>query len=187
MNWKKKWKNKWETQPGLMLITIVIWSIFIGLSIKAGALLFTFTYSFLKPTVAQDLFEGLDLYGLMSQDIWHYIAVVSFMMVIVGQKAYMFFLMIRVFLKIDLIHPFSLEVSKLISKISHIAIEIGVTIIFASAYFKWLAKRGFDIPSVGTSYVTGAFEFLLMGALIYAIAQVFKRGVEIQSENELTV
>ena len=74
----------------------------------------------------------------------------------------------------------------MISKISHIAIEIGVTIIFASAYFKWLAKRGYEIPPLG-EYLGGAFEYLLMGALIYAIAQVFKRGVEIQSENELTV
>jgi hypothetical protein len=186
MNWKEEWKNKWETQPGLMLITIVIWSIFIGLCIKAGALLYTFAYSLFKPSVAHDLYEGLNLYSLLGQHFWYYIGVMSFLLIITGQKAYMFYLMILVFLKINLVHPFSKEVSDKISEISHVALQIGVTIILASAYFKWLAKRGFDIPPLG-GYIGGAFEYLLMGAIIYAIAQVFKRGVEIQSENELTV
>ncbi|PRY85452.1 DUF2975 domain-containing protein [Mongoliibacter ruber] len=186
MNWKKEWKNKWETQPGLMLITVVIWSIFIGLCIKAGALLFTFTYSLFKPTVAQDLFEGLNLYGLLNQHLWNYVGVMSFVLAIIGLKAHIFYLMIRVFLKINMVHPFSMEVSRLIAEVSHATIKVGVTMIIAAAYFKWLAKRGFDIPAMG-EFSGGALEYLLMGAIIFAIAQVFKRGVEIQSENELTI
>jgi hypothetical protein len=186
MKWEKEWKEKWVTQPGLMLITIVIWSIFIGLCIKAGALLFTFVYSLFKPIVAQDLFEGLNLYGLLNQHFWNYVGVMTFLLIITGQKAYMFYLMILVFLKINLVHPFSKEVSKKISEISFVAFQIGLTIIIASVYFKWLEKRSFDIPALG-GYIGGAFEYLLMAALIYAIAQIFKRGVEIQSENELTV
>lgn len=186
MTWKENWKKKWENQPGLMLITIVIWSIFIGLCIKAGALLFTFTYSLFNPEVAKNLYEGLNLYGLLDQHFWNYIGVMSFILVIAGQKAFMFYLMIRVFLTIDMVHPFSAEVSKLITEIAQIAIQIGIVIILASAYFSWLVKRGFDLPALG-GYVGGAFEYLLMGALIYAIAQVFKRGVAIQSENELTI
>lgn len=186
MKWEKEWKEKWVTQPGLMLITIVIWSIFIGLCIKAGALLFTFVYSIFKPIVAQDLYEGLNLYGLLNQHFWNYVGVMTFLLIITGQKAYMFYLMILVFLKINLVHPFSKEISKKISEISYVAFQIGLTIIIASAYFKWLVKRSFDVPALG-GFVGGAFEYLLMAALIYAIAQVFKRGVEIQSENELTV
>lgn len=186
MNWKEEWKYKWINQPGLMLITIVIWSIFIGLCIKAGALLFTFTYSLFNPAVAQDLFEGLNLYGLFNQHFWNYVGVMSFVLAIVGLKAYIFYLMIRVFLKINMVHPFSIEVSRLIADVSHATIQVGVTIIIATGYFKWLGKRGFDIPSMG-EYTGGAFEYLLMGVIIFAIAQVFKRGVEIQSENELTI
>lgn len=186
MNLQQQWKEKWVTQPGLMLITIVIWSIFIGLCIKAGALLFTFAYSLFNPIVAQDLYEGLNLYELLNKHFWTYIGVMSFIVIIAGQKAHMFYLMILVFLKINLVHPFSKEVSKKISEISYMAFQIGLTIIVAAAYFKWLQKRSFDIPSLD-GYIGGAFEYLLMASLIYAIAQVFKRGVEIQSENELTV
>jgi hypothetical protein len=186
MKLTEQWKEKWESQPGLMLITVVIWSIFIGLCIKAGALLFTSTYSLFKPIVAQDLFEGLNLYGLMNEEIWYYIGLVSLLIGIACLKAYMFYLMIRIFLTINLNHPFSKKVSDLISEIASVAIQTGILILITTASLKWLIKRGFDIPSMG-AYTGGAFEYLLLGALIYAIAKVFKRGVEIQSENELTV
>ena len=71
------WKEKWAKQPTLMLITVIIWSIFIGLCIQAGTLLFTFVYSFFKPTVALDLYEGLNLYPLFLQEVWYYGGIVT--------------------------------------------------------------------------------------------------------------
>ena len=133
---KTQWKEKWLNQPALMLITIVIWSIFIGLCIQAGALLFTFIYSLFKPIVSQNLFEGLNLSALRDQSFWYYVGVISMVLFIAGQKAFLFYLMIRVFLKINLVHPFSREVSKLISSISYLAFQIGVAILLSSASFK---------------------------------------------------
>ncbi len=185
-NFKSQWKEKWLNQTALMLITIVIWSIFIGLCIQAGALLFTFIYSLFKPIVAQNLFEGLNLSALHEQNLWYYAGVISLVLFIAGQKAYLFYLMIRVFLKINLVHPFSKEVSKLISTISYVAFKIGLSILLTSAFFNWLAKIGYDLDKV-TGMVSGGFEFLLMSALLIAIGMVYKRGVELQSENELTI
>jgi uncharacterized protein YhhL (DUF1145 family) len=183
---KSQWKEKWVNQPSLMLITVVIWSIFIGLCIQAGALLFTFIYSFFNPVVAENLYEGLNLSALREQNIWYYGGILSIVLFIAGQKAYLFFLMIRIFLKINLVHPFSREVSKLISAISYAAFQIGVAIILASGVFKGMGKRGYDLDGV-PQLVGNGFEFLLMAALLIAIGMVFKRGVEIQDENELTV
>lgn len=183
---KSQWKEKWVNQPSLMLITVVIWSIFIGLCIKAGALLFTFVYSLFNPVVSQNLYEGLNLSALREQNIWYYGGVLSIVLFIAGQKAYLFFLMIRIFLKINLIQPFSREVSKLISSISYVALEIGAGIIIASGIFKWMQVRGYELDRV-PQILGGGFEFLLMAALLIAIGMVFKRGVEIQEENELTV
>lgn len=183
---KSQWKEKWVNQPSLMLITVVIWSIFIGLCIQAGALLFTFVYSLFNPVVSQNLYEGLNLSALREQNIWYYGGVLSIVLFIAGQKAYLFFLMIRIFLKINLIQPFSREVSKLISSISYVALEIGAGIIIASGIFKWMQVRGYELDRV-PQILGGGFEFLLMAALLIAIGMVFKRGVEIQEENELTV
>ncbi len=184
---QSQWKEKWVNQPSLMLITVVIWSIFIGFCIQAGALLFTFVYSFFRPVVAENLYEGLNLSALLKANPWYYGAVASILIFIMSQKAYLFYLMIRVFLKINLVHPFSREISKLITSISYVAFQIGIsTIILASGVFKWLGKRGFELDQV-PQLVGNGFEFLLMAALLIAIGIVFKRGVEIQDENELTV
>lgn len=180
------WKEKWAKQPTLMLITVIIWSIFIGLCIQAGTLLFTFAYSFSKPTVAQDLYEGLNLYPLYLKDVWFYGGIVTLILCVAILKAQLFYTMIRIFLKIDLIHPFSKEIAKLISTLSYIAFEIGIFLAMASGCADWLIKRSFELEGL-QSYLSGAFEYFLLSALIFAIAQVFKRGVEIQAENELTV
>lgn len=186
MNFKEKWGKKWETQPVLMLLTIIIWSIFIGLCIKGGTLLFTSVYSIFSPSVAKDLYKGLDLSVIREWHKGYYIVAVSLLIGILASKAYIFFLVIRVFLKIDLVHPFSKEVSILISKIGKVTVQVGVLIIIAMAYFRWLSSNTSHWPATG-GFLSGSFEFLIMGAVIYAIAMVFKRGVEIQSENELTV
>ena len=180
------WKEKWTQQPTLMLITVIIWSIFIGFCIQAGSLLFTLAYSFVKPTVAQDLYEGLNLYSLRTQNTWFYGGLVTLILSIAILKAQLFYTMIRIFLKIDLVHPFSKEIAKQISRLSYIAFEIGIFIFFTNSSTSWLIKRGFEVDGV-QSYLSGAFEYFLLSALIFAIAQVFKRGVEIQAENELTV
>jgi hypothetical protein len=160
-----------------MLITVIIWSIFIGLCIQAGALLFTFTYSLFKPTVAQDLHEGLNLYSLLTQNSWFYGGLVTLILSIAILKAQLFYTMIRIFSK---------EIASRISRLSNISFEIGVFLLITNSFTGWLAKREFEVEGV-QSYLSGAFEYFLLSALIFAIAQVFKRGVEIQAENELTV
>ncbi|WP_291403295.1 DUF2975 domain-containing protein [Daejeonella sp.] len=180
------WKEKWTQQPTLMLITIIIWSIFIGLCIEAGALLFTFFYSFVKPGVALDLYEGINLYSLLTQNSWFYVGLVALILSISILKAQLFYTMIRIFFKIDLIHPFSKEIAKLISTLSYITLEIGLFLLITKSFVSWLLKRGFA-PEGVQSYLSGAFEYFLLSALIFAIAQVFRRGVEIQKENDLTV
>ncbi|SEJ34854.1 Protein of unknown function [Cyclobacterium xiamenense] len=186
MNWKETWKNKWETQPVLMLLTIIIWSIFIGLCIKGGTLLFTSIYSIFNPEVAQNLYQGLNLSVAREWHLGYYLGAVSLLLGILIAKAYIFFLVIRVFLTIDLVHPFSKEVSVLISRIGKVTVEVGVLIIIASGYFHWLSSRTMHSPAL-SGFLGGAFEYLIMGAVIYAIALVFKRGVEIQTDNDLTV
>lgn len=176
----------WKTQPKFLTITIVIWIIFIGFCIKAGVLMFTFTYSLFKPVVSQNLYEGLNLNTLQNNHFWYYVATLSLIILVAFLKAYIFYLMIKVFLKINLVHPFSNEITKLISKIGAVSIQTGVTIIIATSYIEWVGKRFEQYIPVG-GFLGSFMEYIFMGAIIYAIAQVFKRGVEIQSENELTI
>jgi hypothetical protein len=49
-----------------------------------------------------------------------------------------------------------------------------------------LAQKGFELNNL-TSFMTDGKDFIFMAAVVYIIAVIFKRGVELQTENDLTV
>ena len=103
-----------------------------------------------------------------------------------GLKALIFHWLVKIFLKLNLINPFSREISRLISKIGYVALGVGLLTVIAEAFAKGLIEKGLNLPGISQN-VEGGGEFLMFAGVIFIIAQVFKRGIEIQSENELTV
>ena len=49
-----------------------------------------------------------------------------------------------------------------------------------------MQHHGFDIDKLN-GFWADSQAFILMSAVIYVIATIFKKGVEIQNENDLTV
>jgi preprotein translocase subunit SecF len=49
-----------------------------------------------------------------------------------------------------------------------------------------ISEKGFDVNQLN-KYWTDASAFIFMAAIIVIIDTIFKRGIELQSENELTV
>ena len=175
------------TKQILLSMHIIIWIVFVGTCIKTGALIYSFFVSLFINTVgAKDLHLGLNLSELYNYNTSHYISVVTYLIFISGLKAYICYLLIKIFLKLDLVKPFSKYVSSLISKISYVAIGIGALALIASRYSQWLINRGILMPDL-KDYAGSAAEFLFFGAIIFIISLFFKRGIEIQTENELTV
>ncbi|WP_194774563.1 DUF2975 domain-containing protein [Pararhodonellum marinum] len=176
-----------NNKVGWQIMHVISWIIFIGLCIKTGSILISFLVSlFVNPAGGSDLFLGLDLSALHNYHLWYYVCLVSILVYVTGRKAYIFYLVTRFFSKINLTHPFSQEVYRLISSISYVAFEIGIFLIISNAFVRWLSKRGVIFSDMH-DYLGSVGEFLLLGGVIFVIAQVFKRGIAIQSENELTV
>lgn len=176
-----------KPKPWLTVLHVICWVIFIGLCIKTGAIIYSALVSVaFNKIAARDLYMGLDLSNLLSFSKQHYIRLLSFIVFLGVLKAYIFYLGIRIFLKINLQHPFSKEVSTLISGISYCSLSIGIITILTGSYKGWLSKRGVDFPDM-QDFIGGGVEFLMLGGMIFMIAEIFKRGIEIQSENELTV
>ena len=178
---------KTKTKQILATMNFMAWIIFIGLCIKTGAILYSFFVSLvINPVGAKNLYLGLNLSDLYNFNIWHYAAIVSLIIFLSGLKAYIFYLVTKIFLKINFVHPFSTDVSLLISRISYVALGIGILTLAANGYAEWLIKRGVTFPDL-QAHLGGGGEFLFFAGVVFFIAQVFKKGIEIQSENELTV
>ncbi len=165
---------------------VVAWVIFVGLSIEAGALIVNFIISLFKPEIVQNLYQKLDLSQMYHLNKWVFFGVYGFILVIAILKASLFYVVIKLLTKLDLLKPFSTYVAEKITKISYYTLSIGLISYMAQQTTKNLQHYGFEIDTLNQFWADSQ-AWILMAAVIYVIATIFSRGVEIQNENDLTV
>jgi hypothetical protein len=170
----------------LKVLNVVSWIIFIGLCIEAGAIIFNFILTLFKPIATHNIYKGLDLSEMYENKFPHFIAMMSFAVVLSILKAYLFYLVVKIFMKLNLVKPFNVEIAKLIEKISFEAFAIAIVSIIAHEYTKRLIQSGYEVSQI-EKYWNDTAAFLMMAAIIYVISQVFSKGIELQNENDLTV
>ena len=167
-------------------LKIIAWVIFVGLCIEAGALITNFIFSLYKPEFVQNLYQKLDLSEMYNRSKWAFFGMYSFVLVISILKAYLFYVVIRLISKFNLSKPFNSFVSEQITQISYYTFFIGILSYIARQTAQNLLHRGYVIDSLNQFWADSQ-AFILMAAVIYVIATIIKKGVEIQNENDLTV
>ncbi|RZK11407.1 MAG: DUF2975 domain-containing protein [Flavobacterium sp.] len=165
---------------------IIAWLIFVGLSIEAGGLLVNFVFTLYNPEFVQNLYQKLDLIAMYNESQLAFYGVYSFILIIAILKACLFYIVIRLMHKMDLSKPFHAFVAIEISRISYFTLSIGLLSYIARQLVENLKHHGF-VPENLNQFWADSQAFILMGAVIYIIAIIFKKGVAIQNENELTV
>ncbi len=164
-------------------MNLLFWIIFIGLCVKAGSILFSFIFSIsVYPEAVTNLYTGVDLSALYRFNIVDYAVIALALAILTGLKAYIGFCVVRIFIELKLDKPFSEGINIIISRISRVALIAAVLAIIAQAYSDWLLARNVTVP-IDWGYA----EILFFAGVIYIIALVFRKGIELQSENDLTV
>ena len=164
----------------------IAWLIFVGLSIEAGGLIVNFIFSLFNPEFVQNLYQKLDLSEMYKESKMAYFGIYSFILAISILKAVLFYIVIRLMHKMDLTKPFTTFVSNQILQISYYTISIGLFSHIARQITNSLMHHGFVTDNLDQFWADSQ-AFILMGAVIYIIAIIFKRGIELQEEIDLTV
>lgn len=167
-------------------LQVIAWIIFVGLCIETGGLLVNFFYSLYKPDIVQNLYQKLDLSDIYHESQMAFFGIYSFILVISFLKAYLFYIVVKLMMKMDLTKPFSDFVSEQILQLSYYTLSIGFLSHIGKQLAKNLLHHGFDTHTLN-QFWEDSRAFILMGAVIYIIATIFKKGVDIQNENDLTV
>lgn len=170
-----------RTDRLLSVLHVLAWVVFIGLLIKAGALLFSYGLSLNQPEAARNLYQGLDLFDLMQYSKRHYTFAVLLVVAFWFIEAWTAYLVVNILSLINRTRPFTAGVAKALERISYVLLGAWCIALLSNAHSSWLLKE------VGIAYQSLPLEFILLVAVIFVIAQIFKRGVELQSENELTI
>ena len=167
-------------------LQVVAWIIFIGLLIETGGLAINFVVSLINPEMVGNLYNTLDLSALREESLWLFVGVFSLVLAIAGLKASLFYQVVTLIGKIDLTRPFSAVVSQQINNLAYYTFSIGMISYLAREVSHSLEKGDYYLDQA-PSYWGDSQAYLLMAAVIYLIAFIFKKGLELQVENDLTV
>ena len=168
------------------ILHIVAWVIFIGLSIEAGGLIVNFIFSLVNPEFVGNLYQKLDLSKMYQQSKLVFFSTYFLLLSTSILKAVLFYIVIMLLIKLDLSKPFNSFVTKKILQISYYTFTIGILSQIAAQFVNNFAHYGYEIDKL-IPFWADSQAFILMAAVIYIIAQIFKSGVELQNENDLTI
>lgn len=175
-----------KTDLVTQFLHVISWIIFIGLCIQTGTLIFNFTFIQFHVYEVENLYLILDLSKLFEQDEVLFGLLFSLAIGVTAMKAYTFFLITQIFSNLNLHKPFSEKISTLISNISYFIFFVGILGALSHRFNQGLQKRGYDVAAAG-QFWNDYDAYLMMAAVVFVIAQIFRKGMEMQSENDLTV
>jgi len=165
----------------LKVMHFITWLVFIGLLIKAGTILFSYFVSIGNEQAAKNLFDGLDLSTYRDYSFTQYTLIVSYKVALFSIEAYIAFLVTKLLSGLNLEKPFSVSVQLLMQKISYSILYLWILAIVHNTHVQFIGKR-YEFPIELFSS-----DFIFLAGVIFIFAQIVKRGIEMQQENDLTV
>ncbi len=175
-----------KTDLVIKFLHVISWIIFIALCYQAGALLFNYTFMQFRVFPPENQYLLLDLTELFAQSEGYFGLLFGLAIGVNALKAFTFYLITLIFQYLNLHKPFSQEMSKLITKISYFILAVGIVGAIAQGVTQELAKQGYPVENA-FAYWSDYSAFLMMAAVVFVIAQIFKKGLELQAESDLTV
>lgn len=174
----------------LKVLHILSWIIFIGMCVRTGAYIFNMIFLLsVNPFGSSYFWDGADLSGVLAYDKGYFMVITLLMIIVSVFKSLMFYWIIKILHgnKLDMQQPFNKEVCRFIFKLSYVSLAIGLFSGWAAGYSEWFVKKGVLMPSLESMHVDGAGAWWFIAIILFVIGHIFKRGIEIQTENELTV
>jgi hypothetical protein len=162
-------------------MNILAWVVFIGLMIKAGSVIISYFVSIGNDEAAKNLYRGMDLYAYKHQNFWNYTFLVGYKVMLCITQAYIAFLLTSLLTRVNISKPFNADVVKLLQKISCSILCVWVVAMVHNIHIAILEK----MYGLVTTYISG--EFIFLAGIVYVLAQMFKRGYQLQEEQNLTI
>ena len=154
-------------------------------SILCGSQILTLVASFIDADWAKRTYEvDLNIFSIRNTSIGYYVFAMCLVISVSALKAFVWYLVFALLVKLKMQTPFSMEVQKKLERIAFLLLGVWLfSSFFWKIYIYYLAKDTFiQLPDNSSGD-----EYLFIAGIVYIVSQIFKRGIEIQSENELTV
>lgn len=164
-------------------IHVLFWIIFIGLMVNTGSMLVAGVLRLvIKPENFKYLYTVIDFDKVLFYDRLAYALFVGSIVTVEGLKSYIAYLVITIFVKLDLNSPFQSSFAPVLTRISQMAFLAGIIAVVATALSNWFIGLGLIVPNKW-----GAEELLFFAGILYIVSVIFKKGTQLQTDNDLTI
>jgi hypothetical protein len=170
-----------KTKRILKIMHIFAWIVFIGLSIKAGGVVISYFVSLGNEEAAKDLYEGMNLIAYKQYSLTQYSIIVGYRILQFSFQAYIAFLVIKLLSNLNIHRPFNAIALKSMQTISYSLLWLWVIVVAHNIHVGILeATQGITATLLSS-------EFVFIAGIVYVFSLLFKRGLELQKENDLTI
>jgi len=140
-----------------LLLLILAWIIFVGLSIVAGAFFTNAIFVVVKPEVVPRLWQEANLLPLYEFDRVYFFIQTVLISVAVIMKCTLFYQIIMLLQnkKVDFTQPFNEELSRFLKNLSGLSLMIGVSCKVAEKFSVSMIKKGILMPSSDDMQIDG--------------------------------
>ncbi|WP_337043611.1 DUF2975 domain-containing protein [Emticicia sp. 17c] len=173
---------KTRTQTILSVVRIIALIGYIGAIVAGLRIIIPFIIGFITDKFSIDTGTGLDT--LRSTHLLTYVFMMSFVIVLAIMKVQVWEKLREILEEINLSSPFSGKVASMLENMSYIILAIGAIYFMADIYANNVSK---SISIIDKHFFKTDYQYFFSAGIVYVVAQIFKRGVELQEENELTV
>ncbi|WP_428225000.1 DUF2975 domain-containing protein [Flavobacterium sp.] len=173
-----------------IILQVILWIIFIGLAIDGtGLLVKTIATLGLNPENADKFWKAIDLTNVYQFDESQYVMLSSIVIIVIFLKVLLFYSIIRITLNnnFSMTTPFNKIFRKFILTLAYLAVGIGFFSSWGIKIVQALTANGLKLQDIQQLKIDGAGVWFFMAIILLVIAQIFKRGIELQQENELTI
>lgn len=181
---------KISTQQILKVLLVLAWLAFVGISINAGGYVTNTIYTlFINSEGAAFFWNKLDLSYLYNFSESYFVQFTIVLCIVSLLKAILFYQIIRVLTnnKVNYLQPFSEVLTKFIVISSYLCFAIGLFCGWATNLFEGFINKTIVMPDFQKLDIAGADVWFFISVILFVINQIFKRGIEIQNENDLTI
>jgi hypothetical protein len=132
-----------------------------------------------------EMFMGvsLDLKAIHDHNATYYRYTMAFAIGLSIMHTYVWYRVVNLLSNLSLCNPFTRKVARALEEIAIQLFGIWMVSVIADKSIRAMAKQG----GIDIGRLRPVHEVLFIAGIVYIISQVFKRGIEIQEENELTV
>ncbi|MFT5791034.1 MAG: hypothetical protein ACI9LI_000363 [Saprospiraceae bacterium] len=170
-----------KTKKLLKIMHVLAWLVFLGLLIRVGTIITTYFISIGNEQAAGNLFDKVDLSKYYNYSFIQYSLIVGYKVFVFTIEAYIAFLITKLLSKLNLEAPFNTKVQILMQKISYSIFYLWIIAMVHNTHVQFIGLR-YKFPMELFSS-----DFIFLAGIIFIFAQIVKRGIELQSENELTI